>query len=159
MSDGIAAISRPFSLEIVIPKVRPAPELSGPVVPVTSLQPKVAPGFTLTVTADTIRLPDPPTGQPLTITVSWKIDPSERVTTNDFIAVVSVGPRVPGFRTPYQFFPFGLVAVIFGHVHGRSVAEEREAFYQQLDAALGAPPAQAVSPAPSLDAVPQPSSP
>ncbi len=35
----------------------------------------------------------------------------------------------------YFFFPFGLVAVIIGHIHGRNIAEEREERYQQLDAA------------------------
>jgi hypothetical protein len=35
----------------------------------------------------------------------------------------------------YLLFPFGLGGVIFGHIHGRRTAEEREEQYMRLDAA------------------------
>jgi len=35
----------------------------------------------------------------------------------------------------YLLFPFGLLVVVFGHIHGRATANDREEFYQKLDAA------------------------
>lgn len=52
--------------------------------------------------------------------------------TNELKAYKVLYPAYGMYVGQYIFFPFGYIALIFGHIYGRSVARERAALYQQL---------------------------
>jgi len=68
--------------------------------------------------------------------IDYLIEKEERQT--ELASYKILYPAYSTYVAGYMSFPFGLAAVVFGHVQGRQRAGEREELYEQLDAARAA---------------------
>ncbi len=67
--------------------------------------------------------------------IEYLIETGDRATELSAYKILypAYGTYVGGYTLP----PFGLLFVVFGHIYGRTVARQRAAFYQKLDARTG----------------------
>ncbi len=68
----------------------------------------------------------------------------------EFEAYKVLYPAYGSYVGNYIFFPFGVIAIVVGHIYGRWTVHERQEFYRQLDASMtGTVPDSGPVPAPA----------